>query len=96
MGKRQNDKNNCVIATNRKARHSYAIEETLEAGLVLVGAVSLRQGHVTFGDGYVEVRKGELWLANIHIHECANRNNHEPSRGESSCLSATRLARHHA
>ena len=90
MGNRQNDKNNQVIATNRKARHKYAIEETMEAGLVLVGSEvkSLREGRITFGDGYVEVRKGELWLANIHIHEYvfANRNNHQPTRGRKLLL----------
>jgi SsrA-binding protein len=97
MSNRQSDKNNRVIATNRKARHRYAIEETLEAGLVLVGSEvkSLREGHVTFGDGYVDVRKGELWLANIHIHEYvfANRLNHEPTRGRKLLLKRTEIKR---
>ena len=97
MGNRQSDKNNRVIATNRKARHRYAIEETFEAGLVLVGSEvkSLREGHVTFGDGYVEVRKGELWLANIHISEYvfANRLNHEPSRGRKLLLKRNEIKR---
>ncbi|MGB0591695.1 MAG: SsrA-binding protein SmpB [Myxococcota bacterium] len=97
MGNRQSDKNNRVIATNRKARHRYAIEETLEAGLVLVGSEvkSLREGHVTFGDGYVDVRKGELWLANIHIHEYvfANRLNHEPARGRKLLLKRNEIKR---
>jgi SsrA-binding protein len=97
MGNRQSDKNNRVIATNRKARHRYAIEETLEAGLVLVGSEvkSLREGHVTFGDGYVEVRKGELWLANLHIHEYvfANRLNHEPTRGRKLLLKRNEIKR---
>ena len=97
MSNRQSDKNNRVIATNRKARHRYAIEETFEAGLVLVGSEvkSLREGHVTFGDGYVEVRKGELWLANIHISEYvfANRLNHEPSRGRKLLLKRNEIKR---
>ncbi len=97
MGKRQSDKNNCVIATNRKGRHRYAIEETFDAGIVLVGSEvkSLREGHVTFGDGYVDIRKGELWLANIHIHEYvfANRNNHEPARGRKLLLKRNEIKR---
>ena len=97
MGKRLSDKNNRVIATNRKARHRYAIEETFEAGLVLVGSEvkSLREGHITFGDGYVDIRKGELWLANIHIHEYvfANRNNHEPTRGRKLLLKRNEIRR---
>jgi SsrA-binding protein len=97
MGHRQNDKNNRVIATNRKARHRYAIEETFEAGLVLVGSEvkSLREGRITFGDGYVEVRAGELWLANIHIHEYAfaNRNNHLPTRGRKLLLKRNEIRR---
>lgn len=97
MGNRQSDKNNRVIATNRKARHRYAIEETLEAGLVLVGSEvkSLREGRVTFGDGYVDVREGELWLANIHIHEYAfaNRLNHEPTRGRKLLLKRNEIRR---
>lgn len=97
MGNRQSDKNNRVIATNRKARHRYAIEETMEAGLVLVGSEvkSLREGRVTFGDGYVDVRKGELWLANIHIHEYAfaNRRNHEPTRGRKLLLKRNEVRR---
>ena len=97
MGNRKSDQNNRVIATNRKARHRYAIEETFEAGLVLVGSEvkSMREGHVTFGDGYVDVRDGELWLANIHIHEYAfaNRQNHEPTRGRKLLLRRSEIRR---
>ena len=90
MAKRTSDKNNCVIATNRKARHTYAIEDTIEAGLVLVGSEvkSLREGRVAFADGYVDVQGGEVWLANVNIHEYpfANRNNHEPTRSRKLLL----------
>jgi len=84
MGSRSSDKNNQLIAHNKKARHDYAIEQTWEAGVVLFGSEvkSLREGRVTFTDGHVDVRDGELFLVNVHIHEYpfANRNNHEVRR----------------
>lgn len=73
-----------TVATNRKARHEYFIEQTWEAGLVLVGSEvkSLRDGAVTIGDGYVAMQGGELFLFNVHIQEYAqaSRLNHEPLR----------------
>jgi len=73
-----------TVATNRKAHHEYHIEETWEAGLVLLGSEvkSLREGNVTIGDGYVGEQRGELFLYNVHIQEYrqANRHNHEPLR----------------
>ncbi|HYO89199.1 MAG TPA: SsrA-binding protein SmpB [Candidatus Limnocylindrales bacterium] len=58
-----------IMARNRRAGHDYFLEESLEAGLVLVGSEikSIRQGKVTLSDGYVEWREGELWLLNVHI-----------------------------
>ncbi|HCP45742.1 MAG TPA: SsrA-binding protein, partial [Deltaproteobacteria bacterium] len=52
------------IAVNRKARHRYQIEDTYEAGLVLVGSEvkSLRNGKVTLTEGYVRLEEGEAWL----------------------------------
>ena len=60
-----------VIAQNRKARHDYAIEDTYEAGLVLMGTEvkSLRQGRASLIDGFATVRDGELWLEGVHIPE---------------------------
>ena len=60
-----------VIANNKKARHDYHIEDTVEAGLVLMGTEvkSLRMGRASLVDGYVLERDGELWLENIHIPE---------------------------
>lgn len=72
------------VATNRKARHDYAIEETAEAGMVLTGTEikSVRAGRVTLGQAFARVENGELWLfnANIAQYEAGNRNNHEPAR----------------
>ncbi len=57
------------IALNKKARHDYFIEETLEAGMVLEGweVKSLRAGRVQLRDSYVIVKDGEAWLLGAHI-----------------------------
>ncbi len=73
-----------VVATNRKARHEYHLDDTFEAGLVLVGTEikSIRAGRVSLQEGYVLFEAGEAWLANVHIapYEPASRQNHEPKR----------------
>ncbi len=60
-----------VIANNKKARHEYLIEDTVEAGLVLTGTEvkSLRMGRASLAEGYVVEYRGELWLENVHIPE---------------------------
>ena len=72
------------VAQNRKARHNYLIEETLEAGLVLTGSEvkSLREGRASIGEAYAGEQEGELYLFNAHIPEyrAANRLNHAPKR----------------
>ena len=73
-----------IIADNRKARYAYAIDETLEAGIMLVGSEvkSLRNGKTTIGESYAHAKDGELWLVNCYIPEYtqASRFNHEPKR----------------
>ena len=73
-----------LIASNRKARHEYFIEETYEAGIALTGTEiqSVRQGRVSLGDAYAEVRNGEVFLVNSHIaeYDYGNRFNHNPRR----------------
>lgn len=73
-----------TIATNRKARHDYFIDETCEAGIVLTGTEikSARAGRVNLRDSYVQVRNGELWLIDTHIapYKQARRGSHEPKR----------------
>ena len=60
-----------VVATNRKARHDYTIEDTFEAGLVLTGTEvkSLRAGRASLVDGYGFIEAGEAWLDAVHIPE---------------------------
>lgn len=72
------------VAVNRKARHEYVIEDTLEAGLVLTGTEikSIREGKVNLQDAYARLERGEAWLVGVHIAPWAggNRYNHEPRR----------------
>jgi len=73
-----------VVATNRRARHDYLIEDTFEAGLVLTGTEvkSLRMGRASLVDGFAFVDRGEAWLDAVHIPEYADGtwNNHAPRR----------------
>jgi SsrA-binding protein len=73
-----------VVADNRKARHAYAIESTLETGLALMGSEvkSLRNGRATIAESYAQAKDGEIFLINSYIPEyaMANRFNHEPRR----------------
>lgn len=73
-----------VIATNRKARHEYFLLDTYEAGLVLKGSEikSIRAGHISLAQAYVNVDGNEAWLVNAHVapYNEASRNNHDPLR----------------
>jgi SsrA-binding protein len=68
MAKEQGRK---MIAQNKKARHDYHIEDTYEAGLVLVGTEvkSLRMGRASLVDGFVDIEGHEAWLHGVHIPE---------------------------
>ena len=68
MAKEQGRK---VVAQNRKARHDYAIEDTYEAGLVMMGTEvkSLRMGRASLVDGFVDIDGHEAWLHGVHIPE---------------------------
>ncbi len=71
------------VALNRKARHNYAIEETLETGIVLTGSEvkSLRLGRCSLSDSYATEKDGELYLFNTHIAEYASsREDHHATR----------------
>lgn len=84
MAEKNGDGDLRVIATNRRARHEYWIEETHEAGIALTGTEvkSLRAGHVILGDAFARVDRGEAWLLHLHIspYEQGNIQNHDPMR----------------
>jgi SsrA-binding protein len=73
-----------TIALNRRARHEYSIEDSMEAGIVLSGTEikSIRAGKVNLADSFARIDKGEAWLVGAHIApwEGGNRANHEPKR----------------
>lgn len=86
-----------LIASNNRARHDYHIDDRYEAGLVLTGTEvkSLRQRKASLLDSYAHFRKGELFLAKMHIpeYECGNRFNHEPLRERKLLLHKRELAK---
>ena len=86
-----------MVAQNRKARHNYFIEDSIEAGLVLTGTEvkSLRAGHATLGDAYAVEKGGEMFRVNAHISEYAggNMENHEPLRARKLLLHKREIAR---
>ncbi len=65
------DQGRKLIAQNKKARHDYHIEDTYEAGLVLMGTEvkSLRMGRASLTDGFVDIEGHEAWLHGVHIPE---------------------------
>jgi SsrA-binding protein len=73
-----------LITQNRRARHEYEIEDTVEAGLVLLGTEvkSCREGRANLSDSYATVKDGEAWLLQCHIspYSHGNRANHDPMR----------------
>ena len=78
------EKGHKVVATNRKARHDYHVDEVYEAGLVLTGTEvkSLREGRASLADAFATVNAGEVWLERLHIPEYTQGTwtNHEPRR----------------
>jgi SsrA-binding protein len=86
-----------VVATNRKARHDYDIEDTIEAGVVLIGSEikSIRAGRANLRDGYAAIEDGEVWLHNVHIapYDPASRYGHEPRRKRKLLLHKREIAR---
>ena len=79
-----------TITVNRKARHDYFIEETVEAGLILTGSEvkSLRDGRVNLKDSFARVARGEAFLMNAHIspYDAASHQNHDPTRSRKLLL----------
>jgi SsrA-binding protein len=86
-----------VVATNRKARYDYHIEDTLEAGIVLTGTEvkSLRAGRASLVDAYANIDGNEAWLEGVHIPEYteATWTNHPPRRKRKLLLHKAEIAK---
>ena len=86
-----------VVASNKRARHDYFIDEVFEAGIVLSGTEvkSLRQGRASLIDGFVSVEGGEAWLEHVHIPEYTEGTwtNHTPRRKRKLLLHAEEIDR---
>lgn len=87
-----------IIAVNRRARHDYSIESTLEVGLVLKGweIKSLRAGRAQLAESYVTVKGGEAWLIGAHISPLNTASTHitpDPSRTRKLLLHRKELDR---
>ena len=86
-----------VVASNRKARHDYAILDTVEAGMQLTGTEvkSLRLGRASLVDAFAQERNGELFLYGMHIPEYTQGTwtNHEPRRTRKLLLNRLELNR---
>jgi SsrA-binding protein len=84
-----------VIASNRKARHDYFIEETYETGIVLKGTEvkSIRKGRVNLKDSYAQVDGGEVFIYNMHIspYEQGNIYNVDPVRTRKLLLNKSEI-----
>ena len=87
-----------VIAVNKKARHNYFIEDTIEAGLVLEGweTKSLRAGRAQLTESYVNLRNGEAWLVGAHLAPLNTASSHvkaDPTRSRKLLLHRLQLDR---
>ncbi len=86
-----------LITQNRKARHNFEIEETLEAGMVLVGTEvkSCRDGKANLTDAYAIIKDGEAWLLGCHIsaYSHGTDTNHEPERMRKLLLNRSEIDR---
>jgi SsrA-binding protein len=96
MAKEKNP-NSKTVAENRKARFSYEVLDTYEAGLALTGTEvkSLREGKANIQESYASVEGGEIWLINSYLPEYlqGNRFNHEPRRRRKLLLKKREMAR---
>jgi SsrA-binding protein len=85
-----------MVAQNEKARHDYHIEDTWEAGLVLMGTEvkSLRAGRASLAEAFATVDDGEVWLRNAHIPEYSHgKDNHLPRRNRKLLLHKREIAK---
>ncbi len=86
-----------TISENRKARRSYEILDTFDAGMVLQGTEvkTLRGGQVSIEEAYAKLEEGEVWLIGAHIEEYTfgNRQNHKPDRPRKLLLHKREIVR---
>ncbi|MDM8083802.1 SsrA-binding protein SmpB [Cellulomonas cellasea] len=86
-----------LVASNKKARHDYLIEDVFEAGVVLTGTEvkALRAGRASLVDGWCEVENGEAWLEGVHIPEYTQGTwtNHAPRRKRKLLLHRSEIDR---
>lgn len=86
-----------TVASNRRARHDYQIEETLEAGIVLTGpeVKSLRAGRASLQDAYARVDGNAVWVENVHIppYEMADTRRYDPKRPRKLLLHRDQIGR---
>jgi len=84
-----------TIVLNRRARHEFSIEDSIEAGIVLSGTEikSIRAGKVSLADAFARIERGEAWLIGAHIApwESGNRYNHEPKRDRKLLLHRSQI-----
>lgn len=96
MGSKNKDQFDKPLAQNKKASHDYFIEETYEAGMVLMGTEikSLRRGRANLSDTFATIRNGEMFIHNLHISpfEEGNRNNpKDPTRARKLLLHKSQI-----
>ncbi len=87
-----------LIASNRAARRNYAIDDTLEAGIVLIGSEvkSMREAQVQLADAYARIRNGEAWLEGVHVAPYSHAvgfGAHDPDRPRKLLLHRDEIAR---
>jgi SsrA-binding protein len=91
------EKGRKVVASNRRARHDYAILDTYEAGMALTGTEvkSLRAGRASLVDAFAQERNGEIFLHGMHIpeYEQGTWTNHEPRRTRKLLLNRQEINR---
>lgn len=86
-----------IVSLNRRARFDYTVEESFEAGIVLLGTEvkSVKDGKFSYPDAFAEVRNGEILLRNFHIAEYPFSTifNHDPDRTKKLLLHAQEIKR---
>jgi SsrA-binding protein len=86
-----------VVAVNKKANHDFAIEETIEAGIVLQGTEikAIRTSKVQLRDAFIRIRNNEAWITNMHIspYDHGNQFNHDPLRSRKLLLHKKQISK---